>query len=296
MSLPSERLRLLLRQAGGRSGEPGAVDLQTLAQSGACGPPPEPRGSQALPALNTLLRRLGHSPADHQAGPGALQARRETLPGIELQPGLQLIESLHPQDACPTLQFDHAELGQVDTRRLLAIDTETTGLSGGSGTRAFLIGAADWREGRLRVRQLLLTSLVAEGAMLDAFCGWIAEAPVLLSYNGKCFDVPLLRTRLRMLRRCAKPLDLPHVDLLYGVRRRYRRRWDDCRLATAERELLDIARHNDMPGSEAPAAFRRWLIERDALGITRAATHNAQDLVSLMQLAIRLGGEQATPW
>lgn len=274
--MSAERLRTLYRQASGQRLEAAPVAAAPT----------------QLPALNTLLRRL-RQPGD---GAGAGPLARAALPGTELAPGLQLIETRQPLPSCGALQFDHAELGQVDATRLLAIDTETTGLAGGSGTRAFLIGAADWRDGALRVRQLLLSSLAAEGAMLDAFNEWLAPRPVLLSYNGKCFDVPLLRTRMRLYRRNPKALDLPHVDLLYGVRRRYRQRWENCRLATAERELLDLARANDLPGSEAPAAFRRWLRDGQAEGITRAAEHNAQDLVSLMQLAVRLGGERATPW
>lgn len=271
-----ERLQRLYRQASG----------QRLAAAPVAAPPAE------LPSLNTLLRRLRQPGAGGVTSPGP----SGQLPGAMLSPGLQLIETRTPLASGGALQFDHAELGQVDAARLLAIDTETTGLAGGSGTRAFLIGAADWQDGVLRVRQLLLTSLAAEGAMLDAFAGWLAARPILLSYNGKCFDVPLLRTRMRLHRRDPRALDLAHVDLLYGVRRRYRQRWENCRLATAERELLELARANDLPGSEAPEAFRRWLRDGETDGITRAATHNAQDLVSLVQLAVRLGGERATPW
>lgn len=303
MSAPAERLRRLYRQAGGQRIEPveaarGASSILRANRAASAPSAIDPASpaflcsDSAPPILNTLLRRI------HREQGTALPARAGTasLPGTPIAAGLQLIQTFHRQPACAALQFDHAELGQVDTPRLLAIDTETTGLSGGSGTRAFLIGAADWQDGQLRVRQLLLTALGAEAAMLDAFVDWLMPRPVLLSYNGKCFDVPLLRTRLRLHRRSPKALDLAHVDLLYGVRRRYRGRWENCRLATAERELLDLARGNDLPGSEAPAAFRRWLREGDPEGITRAATHNAQDLISLVQLAIRLGGEQATPW
>jgi uncharacterized protein YprB with RNaseH-like and TPR domain len=284
MSAPADRLRLLYRQASGqRIAEP-ELPLQL---------PPPPATVHTPPSLNTLLRRLQTPGGTRSSG---ASVARGTPPGETIAPGVQLIEHHYPLPRCAALQFDHAELGQVDIGRLLAIDTETTGLAGGSGTRAFLIGAAHWQEGELCVRQLLLSSLAGEAAMLDLFAGWLAQRPVLLSYNGKSFDVPLLRTRFRLHRRDPRPLDLAHVDLLYGVRRRYRSRWENCRLVTAERELLDLARSNDLPGSEAPAAFRRWLRSGEAEGITRAATHNAQDLVSLVQLAIRLGGEQATPW
>lgn len=272
----NDRLRQLYREASGRRIEPVAAT-----------PPP------ALPSVASLVRRLRQQAPETTA---ATRRQRGDLPGLCIAEGVQQIETRLPMPASSALQFDHAELGRIELHRVLAIDTETTGLAGGSGTRAFLVGLADWRDGALRVRQFLLTALAGEAALLDALIETLSEDAVLLSYNGKSFDLPLLRTRLRLHRRDPRALDRPHVDLLYGVRRRYRQRWDNCRLATAERELLQVGRHDDLPGSEAPAAFRRWLVEGDAEGLTRVAKHNAQDLVSLVQLAVRLGDERATPW
>jgi len=272
----NERLRQLYREASGRR-----IDAVAAA-------PPAP-----LPSVASLVRRLRQQAPEASASP---RVQRGELPGVRIADGVQQIDLRLPMPPSSPLQFDHAELGRIDLRRVLAIDTETTGLAGGSGTRAFLVGLADWQEGALRVRQFLLTALTGEAAMLDALTDALRADAVLLSYNGKRFDLPLLRTRLRLHRRDPRALDRPHVDLLYGVRRRYRQRWDNCRLATAERELLQVGRHDDLPGSEAPAAFRRWLIEGDAEGLARVAKHNAQDLVSLVQLAVRLGDERATPW
>jgi hypothetical protein len=122
--------------------------------------------------------------------------------------------------------FAHAGGAEVPTRHLLHFDTETTGLAGGTGTRAFMIGAADWHDGALRVRQLLITTLSAEPAMLDCFAGWLDRDTTLVSYNGRCYDAPLLATRYR-LARMRNPLEgLAHADLLFAVRRRFRGVWE----------------------------------------------------------------------
>ena len=217
------------------------------------------------------------------------------LPGAEIAPGLRLIQAHVP---CPvpathlSLAFARRE-GAVDPRRLLFFDTETTGLAGGTGTRAFMIGAADWslhplHGDGLRIRQLLITTLAAEPAMLRAFADWLGPDTVLSSYNGRCYDAPLLKTRFR-LARLGDPLTaLDHVDLLFPTRRRYRGTWENCRLATIERELLKIVREDDLPGSEAPAAWLGFLRGGCARNLRRVAAHNHQDVVTLARLITRL--------
>jgi uncharacterized protein YprB with RNaseH-like and TPR domain len=173
------------------------------------------------------------------------------------------------------------------SERLRFLDTETTGLAGGTGTIAFVVALADWRGSALRIRQLLLTRPSAEHTLWREFATWLAPGDELVSYNGRCFDAPLIATRFR-LHRLANPLaDLVHHDLLHRVRRKYRREWENCRLLTAERRLLGIERRDDLPGAEAPWAWRRFL-ETGATGpLTRVLLHNRQDLVSLALLAQR---------
>ena len=137
-----------------------------------------------------------------------------------------------------------------------------------------MIGAADWhsdsRQGDgLRVRQLLMTTMAAEAAMLDAFTGWLRADTVLSSYNGRCYDSPLLKTRYRLARKQDPITPLDHVDLLFPTRRRYRGVWENCRLATIERELLRIVREDDLPGSEAPAAWLNYLRGGSARNLRR---------------------------
>ncbi|PPU98264.1 hypothetical protein FZ025_08930 [Xanthomonas hyacinthi] len=219
---------------------------------------------------------------------------------MEIAPGLQLIEAFLPQPipaAALSLAFARRE-DAVQPSDLLFFDTETTGLAGGTGTRAFMIGAADWYlhpvEGPgLRIRQLMMATMGAEKAMLEAFRAWLAPTTVLSSYNGRCYDAPLLKTRYR-LARSADPLSaLDHVDLLHPTRRRYRGSWENCKLATIERQLLRIVREDDLPGSEAPAAWLSYLRGGSARNLRRVAAHNHQDVATLALLLQRLVDAQA---
>jgi len=181
----------------------------------------------------------------------------------------------------------------VPPRDLLFFDTETTGLAGGTGTRAFMIGAADWHvqadgtEG-LRIRQLMMSTMAAEGSMLRTFAEWLSPSTVLCSYNGRSYDAPLLKARYRLARQVEPLSALDHVDLLHPTRRRYRGTWENCKLSTIERQLLRIVREDDLPGSEAPAAWLSYLRGGSARNLRRVAEHNRQDVVTLAQLLQRL--------
>lgn len=262
-------------------------------QAGVSAPSPAPSTARerTLEELRRLLR---------VRAPEAVQAPRSvdrTLPGEEIAPGLFRHDAIVPMDPAPEWlcgAFDRRDAIALDD--VVCFDTETTGLAGGTGTRAFMIGAARWREGRLHLRQWLMASTSAEPALLTAFADWLEPHSVLASYNGKCYDAPLLATRYR-LSRLRNPLDgLAHVDLLYPARRRWRGRWENCRLATIEHRVLGVVREDDLPGSEAPAAWLRYLRGGSAHDLRRVAAHNHQDLVSLARLLVHLsalGGTDA---
>ena len=116
---------------------------------------------------------------------------------------------------------------------------------------------------------------------------------MLSSYNGRCYDSPLLKTRYRLARMGDPISALDHVDLLFPTRRRYRGVWENCRLATIERELLKIVREDDLPGSEAPAAWLSFLRGGSSRNLCRVAAHNHQDVVTLARLMARLVAAQA---
>ena len=235
------------------------------------------------PVVPADLRRLLQLHARNRSGPVTLPSRDRTVPGDEIAPGLRYSEAwLDWPEPAQHIDAGFARIEQPMARaHLLHFDTETTGLAGGTGTRAFMIGAADWIDSRLRVRQLTITTMAAEAAMLRTFAGWVHAQTVLVSYNGKSYDAPLLATRYR-LARLPNPLSgLQHVDLLHPVRRHWKSVWANCRLATAERQLLGVVREDDLPGAEAPAAWLSYLRGGSAANLRRVMQHNAQDLKSL---------------
>jgi uncharacterized protein YprB with RNaseH-like and TPR domain len=284
MTATLERLRSLRRQAG-------------QGASPALRAPPHTAAPAAVPApaVQTIddLRRLLRVRAPAAAARAATPIDR-TLPGEEIAPGLRLIESVFACDPPPeriNLHFDlhfTRDGGDIAARDALCFDTETTGLAGGTGTRAFLIGSARWRDDGLHIRQWLMTALAAESALLRAFADSLDPAAVPVSYNGRSYDAPLLAARYR-LARLPDPLPgRPHIDLLHPARRRWRGRWENCRLATIERRVLGVVREDDLPGSEAPAAWLRHLRGGDARDLRRVVDHNRQDLVSLAGLLVHL--------
>lgn len=270
MSVSLEKLQRLRRQAG---------------QGGGPSPPASlPPVHDPLPALR---RMLGIRERAHPAIP--VRACDRALPGEEIAPGLLQIEQVLPFDAV-ALHVDgtFARMGPLPTPGMLFFDTETTGLSGGTGTRAFMVGASDFVAGGLRVRQLLITHLSAEPAMLRAFAGWLSDDTRLVSYNGRCYDAPLLATRYRLARQGTPLAGVEHLDLLFPTRRRYRGVWENCRLGTIERNALGIVREDDLPGAEAPGAWLHYLRGGDARLLRRVLHHNFQDVVTLAHLLLHL--------
>ncbi len=178
---------------------------------------------------------------------------------------------------------------------LVCMDTETSGLAGGTGTWAFMTGLLRARDDGWTLRQFLLTRLDSEPAYLEAIAAELTSAGLLVSYNGLSFDIPLLATRFRLSGQ-ADPLPaLPHLDLLKPVRRAYGRVWPDCRLASVEQRLLGFKRKDDLPGSEAPAAWLAWLRAGEVTPLAGVLRHNRWDLLSLAALIPRLGEVFADP-
>ena len=238
----------------------------------------------------------GDAAAARPAPPPEATSFDRHLPGEQIAPGLHYLESRHDAPALPPqLDASFAKNFDIVARAdLLFFDTETTGLAGGTGTRAFMIGAADLVDGQLRIRQLLTTTMAAEDTMLRIFAGWLPPRTVLVSYNGRSYDAPLLKTRYRLARLPCPIAPLAHLDLLHPVRRRYRGQWENCRLATVERRLLRVLRDDDLPGSEAPRAWRDYLLGGPATDLRRVLAHNHTDVRSLAQLLAVLCGVHGT--
>lgn len=186
------------------------------------------------------------------------------------------------------LALDPGLLGS-DPRRALYLDTETTGLGGGAGTIAFLIGLA-WFEGdELWLEQLLLTSPVDEQALLESLEQRLSRASMLVTFNGKSFDWPLLMGRFVMNHR-PKPVQLPHLDLLHVARRLHKKRVGSVTLKRLESEVLGLERGKDIDGAEIGPRYAHFLRTGDESALRIVIDHNATDVLSMAAL-VGLYGE-----
>lgn len=202
-------------------------------------------------------------------------------------------------DAAPGSSGSWPALSVVDAAaaggRVLFIDLETTGLSGGAGTYAFLVGCG-WFDGTaFRVRQFLLTGYAAERGLLEAVGETAAGAAAVATYNGKTFDLPVIDTRY-LLHRMPTPFEgMPHVDMLHQARHLWRRgnelstdQGGSCRLTAMEAEVLGLVREGDVPGFEIPSRYFHYVRSGDPRPLEAVLEHNRLDLLSLAMLTARL--------
>ncbi len=177
---------------------------------------------------------------------------------------------------------------------LVCLDTETTGLGTAAGTLAFLVGLGWWEGDQFRQVQLLCPDHADEAALLDAVADAIPAEAWLVTYNGRGFDWPLLVTRYRLIRR-APPAHAGMLDLLPHVRRLFRHRIGNARLATVEQELLGVRRHDDIGSWEIPERYLAFVRGGSAEPLTRVVAHNAEDVRSLGRLLVHLDQRYGDP-
>ncbi len=203
--------------------------------------------------------------------------------------GRRRIEHFRPDEGRPIELFDPRVRDVPDwARRVVFFDIETTGLSGGAGTLAFLAGCG-WfdDDGAFCVRQFFLAGPSGEKPMLQALARVFDEASLLVTFNGRTFDVPFMETRWAFHRTAAPTDDLPHFDMLPPARRLWGRRdlarpdAEGCNLTALERRVLGFHRHGDVPGFEIPARYFQFLRTGETSLITGILDHNRHDLLSL---------------
>jgi uncharacterized protein YprB with RNaseH-like and TPR domain len=187
-------------------------------------------------------------------------------------------------------------LAGAELRHTLFLDTETTGLSGGTGTMAFLVGLGFFEDDRFCVLQAFVRDPGDERAMLDLLVERLPRFQALISFNGRGFDLPILETRFA-LARCTFPLaDTPHLDLLGPSRRLWRERLSSCALGVLEREVLGVQRDQaDVPSGIIPWLYRDYLRTGDARQIAPVFYHNQVDVLSMVTLATQLCGTFSDP-
>ncbi len=201
----------------------------------------------------------------------------------------------------PLAVFDPRLSGVDWARKVVFFDIETTGLSGGAGTIAFLVGCGWFDAGAFHVRQAFLTGPAGERALLDALARDVGEASLLVTFNGRTFDVPVMETRWAYHRQTCPTDDLAHFDMLPSARRlwgRASRRPTDgaagCTLSALEQSVLGVQRSDDVPGFEIPSRYFQFLRTGDTRLVEGILEHNRHDLLSLAGLmahGLRLASE-----
>jgi uncharacterized protein YprB with RNaseH-like and TPR domain len=168
---------------------------------------------------------------------------------------------------------------------ILFLDTETTGLAGGTGSLAFLVGLGWWEAGSFTVRQVFLAGPGREAPLLAAIAETSSRFRVVVTYNGGSFDLPLLRTRALLARRDDPCAGLVSWDLLTAVRRLWGRRLRDCRQQTAEAAICGLTRaEGDIDGALIPQTYFRYLQEGEAGLLPNVLRHNRRDLCGMAHL------------
>jgi hypothetical protein len=208
-----------------------------------------------------VVRRRFH--VEHRHGAQSLRAARDAAPQA-----LALLS----RDGVP-----------AEGRRLLYLDTETTGLAGGTGTYAFLVGVGFFDGDDFEVRQFFMRDLDEEPALLSALEAMFREFDGFVTYNGAGFDLPLLETRFVLGRR-RFPGEVFHVDLLGPARRLLSASLADCRLGTVEQSVLRFIRDEDLPGALIPTVYFEYLRRKRPDELPRIFEHNRHDILSLAAL------------
>ncbi len=227
------------------------------------------------------------------------------LGAMEVSPGLLQHQSEYPYPVMAgegaggrcivETAAELACLPAASVTRLVVLDTETTGLAGGTGTLPFLTGIVTCDGAGVTLKQWLVTRFEGEAAMLYALADVMQPGDLLLTYNGKTFDVPLLQTRARLERVAIDLERLPHLDLLHLVRKAFARRWPDCKLQTAERRLLHLHRDEDITAADIPSVWFDWMRFGYYHGLISVVRHNRLDLINLAALVERMAHVFAQP-
>ena len=321
MSVLADRLRTLLRPTTGRpdgapQGRPGDDAQDSGRHHEQEGGEHAPRGRPSDGLENAGADILG---GEWREGRGQrfLIVDRTYSPGYR-HGRVTVADSLPPGDGpWPRLSL---LAGAACRGRMLFVDVETTGLAGGAGSYAFLVGCAWFDGAAFRTRQFFLSSFAAERALLEAVAEVADACGTVVTFNGKTFDLPLVETRFVLYRMESPFAGMPHVDMLHPARRLWRNDAGDqhvpfsasagvlgrpgtlfgrggllpssasaggCRLIALEETLCGYTREGDVPGFEIPSRYFRYVRTGDARGLDVVLEHNRLDLLSLALLAAR---------
>ncbi len=214
--------------------------------------------------------------------------RKEQFPAHFQYGGMTLLDLLHIPTYPAHLLSRDERLKELDFRKVLFLDTETTGLSGGTGTLAFMVGLGFFKEGSFFIQQFFMRDYSEEKACLSLLKERLESFQYLVTFNGRNYDIPLLETRFILSRQAPKIKEMPNFDLLYPSRRIWKGAYDNCRLVTLESQLLGVERTDDVPSEWIPHLYFEYIQTGDARRIYQVFYHNQMDILSMVALAGRI--------
>jgi uncharacterized protein YprB with RNaseH-like and TPR domain len=279
---------------GRPEGRPLPEEDESLLEDGRGRPSGRPAGDTAADILDGEWREL--------RGERFLVIDRKYPPGHR-HGHVAVADTLPPDEGCWSRfsLLDGSVRSNPRDGRMLFLDLETTGIAGGAGTYAFLVGCAWYQDGCLKVRQFFLSNFAAERVLLEAVADMAGPCGAVVTYNGKSFDLPLIETRFQLHRLGTPFTGMPHVDMLHPARRLWRDEEGDesfgrsvdrgragtCRLSALEHTLCGHVREGDVPGFEIPSRYFHFVRTGDPRGLAAVMEHNRLDLISLAMLTAR---------
>ena len=240
---------------------------------------------QVMPSLLDKLRasQPGKKPSSAPEKPAAegCLIREKRFPCHEFPARPLKADSLR-------LMTGRESLSDIDPSSLLFLDTETTGLNGGAGTVAFLIGLGQFSGDEFVVTQYLMRDYDEEPFVLAPVLDALSRCEAVVTFNGASFDMPLIQSRLTMNRMHGAYEAPDNIDLVHIARRVFKMRVRPCKLTQLESEIFNTPREDDLPGSEVPARYFTYIKTREAALLEDIIEHNAQDIVSMARLMYAL--------
>jgi uncharacterized protein len=240
----------------------------------------------SIPKARISAMPLEHAVAGEEArmSHGTFFVSRSTLNADDAHGHCRICDFAHPSMEAAAFLVGHQALKDMSISDGLFLDTETTGLAGGTGTFPFLIGLGWFEAGSFITCQLFARDFSEEGAMLQYLSELASGKQFLVTFNGRAYDLNLLTTRFILNRSQNTLTTMPHIDLLHPSRRIFAHRLENARLSTIETHVLGVRRTGDVPGFEIPQRYFDWLQHRDGMLMEDVFKHNRLDIVSMASL------------